>query len=414
MFKQTAEILIVDDHEVIRSGIRMLLSSRPNLHVCGEAIDGIDAVEKVRSLHPDIVLMDVAMPRMDGLTAMRLVQKESPDAGVIIVTQNDAISMRDESTNADGYVNKVHLHRDLIPTIERVLEHGHNGHGTQQKPVPEENRDRAPTNGAARDVTPGKHVEDTPVAGEPEEAVHARILELVHRNAEIIEQSEQLQELSSRLQRGQDEERRRIARELHDNAGQLLAVLRMNLDQLHHSAVDEPTAKAIESSGQLVEQLNAEIRNMSHLLHPPLLDESGLSGAVRWYVRGLSESGGFETRLDIPDDFDRLPADMELALFRIVQECLTNIHRHSGSKTAFIHLHRDDERVQLEVRDEGHGIPSGTLRGPGRQKAGVGIAGIRERVRHFGGVMHIDSSERGTTVHVSLPLPAREPSQTDS
>jgi DNA-binding NarL/FixJ family response regulator len=124
---QNAEILIVDDHEMIRSGIRSLLSMRPEWHVCGEAVDGVDAIEKAKSLKPDVVLMDVSMPRMDGLSAMSLVRKELPDSNIILVTQNDAASIGLKSARADGYVLKLHLHRDLIPTIERVLQHGHNG-----------------------------------------------------------------------------------------------------------------------------------------------------------------------------------------------------------------------------------------------------------------------------------------------
>ena len=116
-----AEILIVDDHEVIRSGIRSLLASKPQWHVCGEAVDGVDAVEKVKSLRPDVVLMDISMPRMDGITATRIVQHEAPRSRIIIVTQNEAITLLKESVNADGFVRKVHLHRDLVPAIERVL-----------------------------------------------------------------------------------------------------------------------------------------------------------------------------------------------------------------------------------------------------------------------------------------------------
>jgi PAS domain S-box-containing protein len=266
----------------------------------------------------------------------------------------------------------------------------------------------------ARDVTLRKQIERALVASEQrlrliaddlESTVHMRTRELERRNADIVEQSEQLQELSSRLQQGQDEERRRIARELHDSAGQLLAVLGLNLSLIRTRITDAGAVEAIQHSERIVDQLNTEIRTMSYLLHPPLLDESGLTGAIQWYARGLEERGGFELTLDIPDDFGRLPADMELALFRIVQECLTNIHRHSGSKTAAIRLRCDDRHVHLDVRDEGHGMPEETLAHLHRHRAGVGIAGIRERVRHFAGEMHIDSNERGTTVSVVLPVP---------
>jgi DNA-binding NarL/FixJ family response regulator len=117
-----AQILIVDDHEMIREGIRTLLSSRPHWRICGEAVDGLDALEKAKTLRPDIVLMDISMPRMDGLTALRILKRNAPGARVIIVTQNDAAEHRKEGVRADGYVLKARLHRDLLPTLERVLQ----------------------------------------------------------------------------------------------------------------------------------------------------------------------------------------------------------------------------------------------------------------------------------------------------
>ena len=641
MTHSDAEILIVDDHAAIRDGIRLLLDARPQWHVCGEAIDGVDAVEKVHGLQPDIVLMDVSMPRMDGLTATRIIRRESPRSHVIIVTQNDAFSQLREGVGADGYVLKVDLHRDLVRTIELVLSAarreagtGHDGsadagphdasaadarsgallaaiidssddaiiskdldgvvtswnHGAERlfgytaaemlgQPImritPLDRRDeeqsilarvrsgqrvpafetvrvrkdgtlvecsvtvspvcnpdgevvgasnlsrditeqkRAQRNAAllaaivdssddailstnlsgtvmswnrgaerlfgysahemlgkplirtiprerhaeeeeifqrlrggehvdhfetvrirkdgslvdvsvtasplrdaqgrvfgaskvARDITERKRDEEhlRALAGDLEITVLQRTRELERRNAEILEQSERLQELSTRLQQGQDAERRRIARELHDSAGQLLAMLQLNLghvrERLHPN---EAAVKVIAHSEELVDQLNSEIRTMSYLLHPPLLDENGLCGAIRWYAKGLSERAGFEAEVDVPEDFGRLPGDLELALFRIVQECLTNIHKHSGSKTAFIRLRCENGEVHLEVRDEGKGIAPDQLSGLGRHRTGVGITGMRERVRQFNGHMHIESGSGGTTVSVAIPVP---------
>jgi two-component system, NarL family, sensor kinase len=235
--------------------------------------------------------------------------------------------------------------------------------------------------------------------------VHARTEELERRNAEIVQQAEELRELSNRLIKTQEVERRHIARELHDSAGQLIAALGMNLAGINQHASESPSlAKALEDSQNLLQQLNREIRTTSYLLHPPLLDENGLSQAIQWYMRGLMERSGLEIELNVPDDFGRLPAEMELSVFRIVQESLTNIHRHSGSKTATICLSRSADKVLLEIQDHGRGLSTEKLAAIKAQRAGVGITGMRERVRHFNGEMDIQSSGTGTTISVTLPL----------
>jgi PAS domain S-box-containing protein len=235
--------------------------------------------------------------------------------------------------------------------------------------------------------------------------VSERTEELEYRNAEVLQQSEQLRELSNRLLKMQDDERRHIARELHDSAGQLIAALSMNLAGINQRAKQNPSlAEALEDTQNLVLQLNKEIRTTSYLLHPPLLDETGLSQAVNWYIQGLMERSGLEIKLDIAEDFGRLPADLELATFRIVQESLTNIHRHSGSKTATIHLSRSARNVLLEIQDQGKGIPAEKLAAIKAQRTGVGIAGMRERIRHFKGEMDILSKGAGAAIVVTFPL----------
>ncbi len=226
------------------------------------------------------------------------------------------------------------------------------------------------------------------------------------RTTEVVQQSEQLRDLSSRLLQAQDEERRHIARELHDSAGQLLAALSMSLAQAaqHVPEADPKGSRSIAESEQLVQQLSQEIRTMSYLLHPPLLDETGLSEALRWYIQGLTERSGLEVALDIPADFERLSREMELVMFRLVQECLTNIHRHSGSKTATIRVARDPDHVSLEVQDQGKGMSAQKLSEIQSQGSGVGIRGMRERLRHFGGLMEIESNQRGTKISFNFPL----------
>jgi len=170
---------------------------------------------------------------------------------------------------------------------------------------------------------------------------------------------ESLRELSGRLLQMQDEERRRIARELHDSAGQILAALSMNLTPLEPEAykISPSAAKAINESLGLVNELSKELRTISHLLHPRLLDEVGLSSGLRSYLEGFAERSKISIDLDIPDDFGRLSRDLETAIFRIVQECLTNIHRHSGSPVGKIRISRSNGEVRLQVEDLGKGIP---------------------------------------------------------
>jgi len=243
------------------------------------------------------------------------------------------------------------------------------------------------------------------LADELETKVSVRTQELQQRNIEVLEQSELLRELSTRLLQIQDSERRHIARELHDSAGQIVTALGMKLASVAQHVRQNPLlANAIQEGQQLVQELGKEIRTTSYLLHPPLLDENGLSEAIPWYVQGLTERSGLTIDLRISENFGRLPGEVELAVFRLVQECLTNIHRHSGSKTATIRLSREDESVSLEIQDEGKGIPAQRLAEIQAQRAGVGITGMRERVRHLNGQMNVESNDRGTKISVTFPL----------
>jgi len=217
---------------------------------------------------------------------------------------------------------------------------------------------------------------------------------------------EALRTLSGHLLKAQDEERRRIARELHDSAGQLLAALSMNLTPLasENGKVPPSAAKVIRESIGLIKELSSQLRTISHLLHPPLLDEVGLSSGLRLFLDGFEKRSKIKVNLDIPDNFERLPQEVETAIFRLVQESLTNVHRHSGSRVAAIRVTRDGNEVKVEVRDEGKGIPSET-NGPHAHRMGVGIQGMRERIKQFGGRFEIRSDKKGTTVMASVPLP---------
>jgi signal transduction histidine kinase len=189
----------------------------------------------------------------------------------------------------------------------------------------------------------------------------------------------------------------------------MLAALDMNLSPLllNGNALDESSRKAVKESLGLIQELSNEVRTMSHLLHPPLLDESGLSSAIRWYTEGFAERSKIRVDLDVPDDVGRLPRELEMAVFRIVQECLTNIHRHSGSTVASIRIWRTASEIRIEVRDRGKGISPekrADLDLPG--KAGVGIRGMRERVRQLSGNLEIKPGENavGTVVFACFPI----------
>jgi PAS domain S-box-containing protein len=239
-----------------------------------------------------------------------------------------------------------------------------------------------------------------------EAQVLSRTEELEERNREVLMQSEQLGELSHRLMQIQDNERRHIARELHDSAGQMLAALGMNLSSVaRHAKESAPQlAKEVEDACELVRELTQEIRTTSYLLHPPMLDESGLAEALLWYLPGLKERSGLDIDLTIPKDFGRLSEEMELVIFRVVQECLTNVHRHSGSKAATIRIARNGQSVSVEVEDQGRGISPEKLTEIQSRGAGVGLRGMRERLRQLGGELRIESEGRGTRISVTVPV----------
>ncbi len=220
----------------------------------------------------------------------------------------------------------------------------------------------------------------------------------------IVEQrTAALRKLSSRLLTMQDTERRRIARELHDSLGQYLVGLKLNVEMLKRS----PSEKLWSDVDQLMQQCMSEVRTLSYLLHPPTMDAAGFASAARWYVEGFGERSGVKVTLDAPNNLRRLPDAIELALFRVLQEALTNVHRHSGASEAQVSSWQDSGRVILEIRDNGRGMPQDLLthfreHGVGM---GVGLAGIRERARELGGRMEVESDGCGTLVRVLIPVP---------
>lgn len=213
-------------------------------------------------------------------------------------------------------------------------------------------------------------------------------------------------ELTTRLQRLQDEERRRIARELHDSVGQLLAGISMNITRVQREAhkLTPAVGALVHENAAMVNEVSKEIRTISYLLHPPLLDVAGLASALRWYIDGFSERSKIKVDVEIPADFRRLSGDTEIAIFRMVQECLTNVHRHSGSAWCTVKMIEDKEQLRIEIRDGGRGIPE-SKRSILSSAAGVGLRGMQERLQHLGGTLTVDSNESGTTVTAVLPVP---------
>jgi signal transduction histidine kinase len=223
----------------------------------------------------------------------------------------------------------------------------------------------------------------------------------------LEEKNEQLADLSGRLLHSQDEERRRIARDLHDSVGQLLAALSMNIGLVQNQAhkLTPEAAAAANQNYELVQQISKEIRTISQLLHPPLLDEIGLLSSLRAYADGFAERSRVKVTVDFPGRMEEVPHDMELPIFRIVQECLTNVYRHSESPTAYIKITPTPGQIAVQVRDEGKGIPVENRNAAMNGKShGVGLSGMRERVRELGGSLEVESGEKGTTVTARLPV----------
>jgi PAS domain S-box-containing protein len=226
---------------------------------------------------------------------------------------------------------------------------------------------------------------------------------IAEQTQQLYEANRELRHLSSRIVAIRDEERRRLGRELHDSQGQYLAAIKMNLETIEttDAVLSGVQKSALTEAITLLERSMREIRVISHLLHPPLLDEIGLQAVVPWYLNSFSERSGIQIELEMPSDIAKLPDQVELAVFRVLQECLTNVHRHSGSKVAKVKILPVETSVVLEVSDRGRGVSSQNGSEP---VMGVGITGMRERVRELGGQFEINSSSDGTVVRAVLPV----------
>lgn len=377
----TYTILAVDDNDALRYSLSRTLQGGGYKVV--EARNGSEALQ-MAEISPDLITLDVNLPDMDGFEVCRRLKTNPKTAHIpvlhISATFTDTEFRLRGLEAADGYLTEPISREELLASVNALL---------RLKQAEREARLLASEAEKAKRELEQAH-------NELERRVH-------QRTQELSDKAEEVRRLNIKLLKLQDEERRRIARELHDSTGQNLAAMKMILDQMVTEGKGRKVGSMVDELATLTEEMTRQLRTMSYLLHPPLLDEVGLPSALKWYAEGYEKRSSIHMDLDISSDFGRLPEDMEIALFRIVQECLTNIHRHSGSATAHIRLARDPREVQLAVRDQGQGIPKTRFR-DGELVSGVGVMGIRERVHQFGGEAQIASSDTGTTVSVTIPL----------
>jgi len=345
-------ILMVDDQP------SKLLSYEVMLGELGEnlvkASSGREALELLLKMDFAVVLMDVSMPELDGFELAEMIRQHPRFQKTAII-----------------FISAVHL-----TDVDRLK--GYERGAVDYISVP---------------IIP--------------ELLRARVSVFaeLHRKARQLEAlNQELRRLSHSLLVAQDEERRRIARELHDGLGQDLTAAKMMLGALNQPhQTDSARQQAMTEANVMIDHAIKQVRTISHLLHPPLLDEMGLLSALRWYTEGFAKRSGIETTLEVPREFPRLGPEVEIAIFKIAQESLTNVFRHSGAQRATVKLKEQDGRVFVSIADDGKGIPNDlTAQQPGSY--GIGIIGIKQRVEEHGGQLVLENGSPGTVVEVTIPV----------
>jgi len=379
------KILTVDDNEALRYSL--VRSLREAGYQVIEARSGEEAISLAAG-DPDLITLDINLPDMSGFQVCQRLKSEPLTAHIPILHISSTFvdpesRIRGLRGGADAYLAEPIDRGELIATVGALL---------RLKNAEMVARQQAKIAESARNELIQLNA-----------SLETRVAE---RTTELKSANESLRELSVRLFKMQDDERRHIARELHDSIGQLLAAITMNQSVISREAdkLSPAATKAFNENNVMVEEILRGIRTISHLLHPPLLDEAGLPSALRWYIEEFGERSGIAVLLECPESLPRLPIELETAIFRIVQECLGNVHRHSGSQTATVHLDVDAGHAHLEIRDSGQGISDERqreIKSGGR--SGVGIRGITERIAQFGGHLQIDSNTEGTNVIADIP-----------
>jgi signal transduction histidine kinase len=363
-----ARILIVEDEHVVAMDLERSLVNL-GFAVIGTADRAAEAVQLAGEKNPDIVLMDIRLPgAMSGIDAAEMIRQRwrIPVVFATAYADDDTVN-RATVAGPYGYITKPFRAKELNATIAVAL-----------------NQHR--------------------LAREAGASLGSRIKTLTQ---EFETAQREFRNLSDRLLQIHDEERRRLAHELHGSAGEIVAILNLNLaDLTQHGGQDEAGLKSkTDECRELIQQLNQKLRGASCLLHPPLLNELGLHPALTSLVHRTMEQNGLDITLSVSQSFGTLPHDMELTVFRLVQECLANIVRHSGSSTAQVSITRHPASVSIEVQDQGSGIAPEKLAAIETQPSSGGLGAMRDRVRQFRGKMTIASRDAGTTVSALLLVP---------
>jgi signal transduction histidine kinase len=353
--QQKVNILMVDDQPAKLLSYEVILKELNENLI--KAHSGREALDLLLKNEIAVVLMDVSMPELDGFELAEMIRQHPRFQKTAII-----------------FISAVHLTDvDQLKAYQR---------------------------GAVDYIS-------VPIVPELLRAKVSVFADLHRKTQQMEVLNRELRSLSARLIAMQDEERRHIARDLHDSVGQLVATLSMNngLALMQVEKLTPPAGEALRQNTELVKQLSKEIRTISHLLHPPLLDEIGLLPAIKLFADGFAERSGIQVAVELSPELGRLAPKVEISIFRIVQECLTNVYRHSGSKTAAIKIWPSDEKIlTLQVCDQGKGI--GVERRASMSLGtnnGVGLSGMRERVRELGGTLEIQSNGNGTTVTAVIP-----------
>ncbi len=344
---QKINILLVDDNPA------KLLTYEAMLGELGEnlikANSGMEAFERLLKTEIAVVLMDVSMPGMDGFETAQMIHEHPRFHNLPIVFVSGILVTDLDRLKGYQYGAVDYLSVPVVPELLRAK---------------------------------------------------VKVFASLHRK------TRELELLNNRITTLRDDERRQIARELHDSVGQLLAAISMNTSflQSRSDRLGDDVAKRLGENAALIEEAIKEIRTISHLLHPPLLDEAGLGSALRCYVEGFSQRSNIVVALNVPERFIGLSKEMELCIFRVVQEALTNVHRHSGTPTAGIRVLQNESTLRVEIEDAGRGIPSQHQGALAVTQTGVGLRGMQERLRQFGGTLQIHSNDHGTRVTATLPI----------